>query len=65
MSRLWLIDFILPRWPNARLVIQGHTHRRADHPHPAPTHATDRRASRASRARNRHTQRRPHRVRAV
>jgi predicted phosphodiesterase len=32
MSRLWLIDFSLPRWPNARLVIQGHTHRRADHP---------------------------------
>lgn len=31
MARLWLFDYILTRFPNARVVVQGHTHRQAVH----------------------------------
>ena len=31
MARLWMMsDFVLPNFPNARIVVQGHTHRQAD-----------------------------------
>ena len=31
-ARLWFFEFVLQRFPDARLVFQGHTHRQCDHP---------------------------------